>query len=88
VFQVPQYQLIHPGGEFGIYECWELQAASFSVAFVKLLVWDAGARFLRFRRRTVWFPAVAGVLTIGLMGCVCRKNGILGRRDYKHVGES
>src|SRR5882724_6663556 len=66
LFQVPQYQLIHPG-EFGIYAVLGVAGGFVSVAFVKLLVWMR-ARFLRFPKKTVWFQPVAGGLTIGLMG--------------------
>ena len=82
LFQVPQYQLVHPG-EFGIYAVLGVAGGFLSVAFVKLLVW-LRARFLRFPKKTVWFQPVAGGLTIGLMGWFVPQ--ILGV-GYKHVGE-
>jgi CIC family chloride channel protein len=82
LFQVPQYQLVHPS-EFGIYAVLGVAGGFVSVAFVKLLVWMR-ARFLRFPRKTVWFQPVAGGLTIGLMGWFVPQ--ILGV-GYKHVGE-
>jgi CIC family chloride channel protein len=82
LFQVPQYQLVHPG-EFGIYAVLGVVGGFVSVAFVKLLVWMR-ARFMRFPKKTVWFQPVAGGLTVGLMGWFVPQ--ILGV-GYKHVGE-
>jgi CIC family chloride channel protein len=82
LFQVPQYQLVHPG-EFGIYAVLGVAGGFVSAAFVKLLVWMR-ARFLRFPKKTVWFQPVAGGLTVGLMGWFVPQ--LLGV-GYKHVGE-
>jgi len=82
LFQVPQYQLVHPG-EFGIYAVLGVIGGFVSVAFTKLLAWMR-ARFLRFPKKTVWFQPVAGGLTIGMMGWFVPQ--ILGV-GYKHVGE-
>src|SRR5882757_336217 len=82
LFQVPQYQLVHPG-EFGIYAVLGVAGGFVSVAFTKLLVWMR-ARFLRFPKKTVWFQPAAGGLTVGLMGWFVPQ--LLGV-GYKHVGE-
>jgi chloride channel protein, CIC family len=81
LFQVPQYQLVHPG-EFGIYAILGVAGGFVSVAFTKLLLWMRG-RFLRFPRKTVWFQPMAGGLMVGLMGWFVPQ--ILGV-GYKHVG--
>ncbi len=82
LFQVPQYQLVHPG-EFGIYAVLGVAGGFVSVAFTKLLLWMR-ARFLRFPKKTVWFQPVAGGLTVGIMGWFVPQ--LLGV-GYKHVGE-
>jgi CIC family chloride channel protein len=66
LFQVPQYQLVHPG-EFGIYALLGVAGGFISVAFTKLLLWMR-AHFLRFPKKTVWYQPVAGGLTVGVMG--------------------
>src|SRR5258706_7737370 len=81
LFQVPQYQLVHPG-EFGIYAVLGVAGGFVSVAFTKLLLWMR-ARFLRFPRKTVWFQPVAGGLTGGGMGWFVPQ--LLGGGD-KNVG--
>src|SRR6266852_4254628 len=83
LFQVPQYQLVHPG-EFGIYAVLGVAGGFVSVAFTKLLLWMR-ARFLRFPRKTVWLQPVAGGLTVGAMGWFVPQ--LLGV-GYKHVGEA
>ena len=82
LFQVPQYQLVHPG-EFGIYAILGVAGGFVSVAFTKLLLWMR-ARFLRFPKRTVWFQPVVGGFTVGIMGWFVPQ--LLGV-GYKHVGE-
>src|SRR5467141_3619127 len=83
LFQVPQYQLVHPG-ELGIYAVLGVAGGFVSVAFTKLLLWMR-ARFLRFPRKTVWFQPVAGGLMVGVMGWFVPQ--LLGV-GYKHVGEA
>jgi chloride channel protein, CIC family len=82
LFQVPQYQLAHPG-EFVIYAVLGVAGGFVSVAFTKLLLWMR-ARFLRFPKKTLWFQPVAGGLTVGIMGWFVPQ--LLGV-GYKHVGE-
>src|SRR5229473_842783 len=82
LFQVPQYQLVHPG-ELGIYAILGVAGGFVSVAFTKLLLWMR-ARFLRFPRKTIWFQPVAGGLMVGVMGWFVPQ--LLGV-GYKHVGE-
>jgi CIC family chloride channel protein len=82
LFQVPQYQLVHPG-EFGIYAVLGVAGGFVSVAFTKLLLWMRST-FLRFPRKTLWFQPVAGGLTVGIMGWFVPQ--LLGV-GYKHVGE-
>ena len=82
LFQVPQYQLIHPG-EFAIYAVLGVAGGFVSVAFTKLLLWTR-ARFLRFPKKTLWFQPIAGGLTVGIMGWFVPQ--LLGV-GYKHVGE-
>src|SRR6267142_907187 len=83
LFQVPQYQLVHPG-EFGIYAVLGVAGGFVSAAFTKLLLWMR-ARFLRLPRKTVWFQPVAGGLMVGVMGWFVPQ--LLGV-GYKHVGEA
>lgn len=82
LFQVPQYQLVHPG-EFAIYAVLGVAGGFVSVAFTKLLLWMR-ERFLKFPRKTVWFQPVAGGLLVGVMGWFVPQ--LLGV-GYKHVGE-
>jgi CIC family chloride channel protein len=81
LFQVPQYQLVHPG-EFGIYALLGVAGGFVSVAFVKLLLWMR-ARFLQFPKKTAWYQPVAGGLTVGIMGWFVPQ--LLGV-GYAHVG--
>src|ERR1700674_992985 len=82
LFQVPQYQLVHPE-EFGIYAVLGVVGGFVSVAFTKLLLWMR-MRFLRFPRKSVWFQPVAGGPLVGVMGWFVPQ--LLGV-GYKHVGE-
>jgi chloride channel protein, CIC family len=82
LFQVPQYQLVHPG-EFAIYALLGVAGGFVSVAFTKLLLWMR-EKFLRFPKKTVWFQPVAGGLVVGVMGWFVPQ--LLGV-GYKHVGE-
>jgi CIC family chloride channel protein len=82
LFQVPQYQLVHPG-EFGIYAVLGVAGGFVSVAFTKSLLWMR-EKFLKFPKKTVWFQPVAGGLLVGVMGWFVPQ--LLGV-GYKHVGE-
>ena len=66
LFQVPQYELVHPL-EFGIYALLGIAGGFLSVAFTKLLL---GMRkfFLSLPWRTQWCHPVVGGVTVGLMG--------------------
>src|SRR5580700_7152316 len=82
LFQVPQYQLVHPG-EFAIYDLLGVAGGFVSVAFTKLLLWMR-EQFLKLPRKTVWSQPVAGGLLVGVMGWFVPQ--LLGV-GYKHVGE-
>jgi CIC family chloride channel protein len=82
LFQVPQYQLVHPG-ELGIYALLGVLGGFISAAFTRLLL-SMRAWFLRRPKKTVWFQPVAGGLTVGVMGCFVPQ--ILGV-GYKYVGD-
>src|ERR1700730_2900501 len=82
LFQVPQYQLVHPG-EFGIYALLGVLGGFISAAFPRLLL-SMRAWFLRRPKKTVWFQPVAGGLTVGVMACFVPQ--ILGV-GYKYVGD-
>jgi CIC family chloride channel protein len=83
LFQVPQYQLVHPL-EFGVYAVLGVVGGLVSTAFTKLLL-GMRARFQRLPKKTVWFQPVAGGLVVGIMGWFVPQ--ILGV-GYGHVGEA
>ena len=83
LFQVPQYQLVHPL-EFAVYAVLGLVGGLVSVAFTKLLL-VTRERFLRFPAKTLWFQPVAGGLLVGLMGWFVPQ--VLGV-GYGYVGEA
>ena len=66
LFQVPQYELVHPL-ELGIYALLGIAGGFLSVAFTKMLL---GMRkyFLHLPRKTWWWHPVVGGVTVGLMG--------------------
>ncbi|HWZ24470.1 MAG TPA: chloride channel protein [Verrucomicrobiae bacterium] len=82
LFQVPQYQLVHPG-ELGIYALLGVLGGFISAAFTRLLL-SMRAWFLRRPKKTVWFQPVVGGLTVGMMGYFVPQ--ILGV-GYKYVGD-
>src|SRR5260221_7063599 len=83
LFQVPQYQVIHPL-EFGVYAVLGVAGGLVSAAFTKLLL-GMRERFLRLPRKTVWFQPAAGGLMVGVMGWFVPR--ILGV-GYAHVGDA
>jgi CIC family chloride channel protein len=66
LFQVPQYELVHPL-EFGIYAVLGVAGGFLSVAFTKLLL-GMRKRFLLLPRSTRWWHPVVGGLLVGVMG--------------------
>ena len=83
LFEVPQYQLVHPG-EFALYAVLGVAGGLVSAAFTRLLL-GLRKKFLAFPRKTVWFQPVAGGLLVGLMGWfVPQAMGV----GYGHVGEA
>jgi len=83
LFQVPQYQLIHPL-EFAVYAVLGVAGGLVSAAFTKLLL-GMRERFQRLPRKTVWFQPVAGGLMVGVMGWFVPQILSVG---YGHVGEA
>lgn len=83
LFQVPQYQLVHPV-EFLIYAVLGVVGGFVSVAFTKLLL-DMRQRFRRFPPWTRWFQPAAGGLVAGLIAW--RVPQVLGV-GYGYVGDA
>ena len=65
LFQVPQYQLVHPA-EFALYAVLGVAGGLVSVAFTKLLL-ATRKYFLQLPRWTAWFQPLAGGVVTGLM---------------------
>jgi CIC family chloride channel protein len=82
LFQVPQYQLLHPG-ELGLYAVLGVLGGLVSAAFTRLLL-RMREWFQSLPRKTVWFQPVAGGVLVGAMGWFVPQ--ILGV-GYAHVGE-
>jgi CIC family chloride channel protein len=83
LFQVPQYQLVHPV-EFALYAVLGVAGGLVSAAFTRLLL-SMRKWFLRLPRKTVWFQPAAGGLMVGVMGWFVPQ--ILGV-GYAHVGSA
>ena len=83
LFQVPQYELVHPL-EFLIYAGLGVLGGLVSVAFVKLLL-AIRKLFLRFPRSTGWFQPVAGGVVTALIAW--RIPQVLGV-GYAYVGNA
>jgi chloride channel protein, CIC family len=81
LFEVPQYQLVHPA-EFALYAVLGVAGGLVSAVFMRLLL-GLREKFLAFPRKTLWFQPVAGGLLVGLMGWfVPQAMGV----GYAHVG--
>src|SRR5579863_7038727 len=83
LFQVPQYQLVHPA-EFFIYAVLGVVGGFVAVAFTKLLL-GMRKRFARFPGWTRWFQPAAGGLVAGLIAW--RVPQVLGV-GYGYVGDA
>jgi chloride channel protein, CIC family len=83
LFQVPQYELVHPL-EFVIYAGLGVLGGLVSVAFTKFLL-GMRERFLRLPRWTDWFQPVAGGLVTGLIAWKVPQ--VLGV-GYAYVGDA
>jgi chloride channel protein, CIC family len=81
LFQVPQYQLLHPA-ELAIYALLGVLGGFISAAFSRLLL-SMRAWFLTRPRKTMWFQPVVGGLVTGIIACFVPQ--ILGV-GYKYVG--
>ena len=83
LFQVPQYELVHPL-EFGIYAALGVIGGIVSVVFTKLLL-KTREWFLRLPRKTLPFQPVAGGLLVGIMALFVPQ--VLGV-GYGYVGDA
>jgi CIC family chloride channel protein len=83
LFQVPQYELVHPL-EFAIYAVLGITGGFLSVAFTKLLL-AMRKRFLLLPRNTRWWHPAVGGLLVGIMGCFVPQ--VLGV-GYSYVGQA
>jgi CIC family chloride channel protein len=83
LFQVPQYQLVHPA-ELAIYALLGVAGGLVSVAFTKLLLFIR-ERFLQLPAWTRWFQPVAGGLVTGMLGWIVPQ--VLGV-GYGYVGDA
>jgi chloride channel protein, CIC family len=81
LFQVPQYQLVHPV-EFLVYAVLGVLGGFVSVAFTKLLL-SLRKKFLKLPKKTLWFQPVSGGLVVALMAWFVPQ--VLGV-GYQHVG--
>jgi CIC family chloride channel protein len=83
LFQVPQYQLVHPV-ELAIYALLGVVGGLVSVVFTQLLL-AIRERFLQLPAWTRWFQPVAGGVVAGLLGWVVPQ--VLGV-GYGYVGDA
>ena len=83
LFQVPQYQLVHPL-EFGIYAVLGVAGGLVSVAFTKLLL-KTREWFMSLPKKTVWFQPAAGGVLVGMIALFVPQ--VLGV-GYGYVGDA
>jgi len=83
LFQVPQYELVHPL-ELAIYALLGIAGGFLSVAFTRLLL-EMRKFFLHLPKSTRWWHPVVGGVTVGLMGWIVPQ--VLGV-GYTYVGSA
>ncbi len=83
LFQVPQYELVHPL-ELAIYALLGIAGGFLSVAFTRLLL-EMRKFFLHLPESTRWWHPVVGGVTVGLMGWIVPQ--VLGV-GYGYVGSA
>jgi CIC family chloride channel protein len=83
LFEVPQYQLVHPA-EFALYAVLGVLGGLVSAAFTRLLL-GLREKFLAAPRWMLWFQPVAGGVLVGLMGWFVPQSLGVG---YKYVGDA
>jgi chloride channel protein, CIC family len=83
LFQVPQYQLVHPL-EFGIYAVLGVAGGLVSVAFTKLLL-KTREWFMSLPKKTVWCQPAAGGVLVGMIALFVPQ--VLGV-GYGYVGDA
>ncbi len=83
LFEVPQYQLVHPA-EFALYAVLGVLGGVVSAAFTRLLL-GLREKFLAAPRWTLWCQPVVGGVLVGLMGWFVPQSLGVG---YKHVGDA
>jgi len=83
LFEVPQYQLVHPV-EFALYAVLGALGGLVSAAFTWLLL-GLREKFLAAPRWTLWCQPVVGGVLVGLMGWFVPQSLGVG---YKHVGDA
>jgi chloride channel protein, CIC family len=83
LFQVPQYQLVHPL-ELGIYAVLGVAGGLVSVAFTKLLL-KTRERFMSLPKKTVWCQPAAGGVLVGVIALSVPQ--VLGV-GYGYVGDA
>jgi len=83
LFEVPQYQLVHPA-EFAMYALLGVLGGLVSAAFTRLLL-GLRKKFLAAPRKTLWFQPMVGGLLVGLFGWFVPQSLGVG---YSYVGDA